>query len=592
MSAFGFNKTQTLKVLQSPAVIVGSGIAGLLTALKLAEKGVASVVVSKTHLTENSSRMAQGGIAAVLPQNTEDSLQLHLDDTLKAGAGLCNKIKARSILKEGAQAIDDLIDLGVAFDREPDGEIAMGMEGAHSVRRIVHAGGDATGKSVQDTLIERVLENPLITVIEQCFVKNLFVEDTVCQGVYGVQTTNKGQYLKSHQWIAIFAEHVILATGGVGQLYIHTTNPRVSTGDGVALAYQAGATVEDVEFVQFHPTGFWTPNGLQFLISEAVRGEGGILRNKEGVAFAKERHPNGELAPRDELTRLIWDEMAATEQPCVFLDVTHLSKEKLQERFPSIKRQCATYGVDIEKDWIPVAPAAHYWMGGVKTDAHGQSTLKGLYAVGEAASTGLHGANRLASNSLLECLVLARRVAQMVFSETEKEKTPKKPNAGHRQLLAENLAQKIPNLHTNASHLLFAPIWQLKVLMAQHVGIIREHVSLQQALVQLKQMQAYAEEEGFFDIYPEGFELQNMLLTAMLITQAALERKESRGAHYRKDYPEKKAKAQHSLLNIYQQNELSDSLQLPTEDDEVLSSDEKQEAKAQTKSTRKKVSKN
>ena len=544
-------KQHPVRMLKAPVLIIGSGIAGLLTALKLAENNIACIVVSKTILSENSSRMAQGGIAAVLPQNTSDSINLHVIDTLKAGAGLANKTVVKSILTEGAEAVEDLRHFGVQFDTDNNNNLSLGLEGAHSTRRIVHAGGDATGRTIQDKLIEKVKSNPLITVLEQFFVKTILSDDTTCYGVLGVQTSTV--FPVSFQWVALQADHVVLATGGVGQLFQYTTNPNISTGDGVALAYRAGATVQDIEFIQFHPTAFFFHKNTPFLISEAIRGEGGTLRNRKGEAFAKQYHEKGELAPRDIVTRMILDEMQKENTDHVYLDVSHLPPETLRERFPSIVKHCLNFGVDITKNWIPVAPAAHYWMGGVKTDTHGQTSVENLYAVGEVASTGLHGANRLASNSLLECIVLARRVAKMITHNCQQEQMVDGLSTFKNTVFDALLnieRQQQPEHYLTANNTLEAPIAQLKDLMWKNVGVIRTQQSLEQAQRFLSQFSKYAVQEGFFEVLPLGFVYENMLLTARLIIDCALRRKESRGSHYREDYPQPHIRGVHSSCNI------------------------------------------
>ena len=385
-------------------VVVGSGISGLYTALKAADRGCSVLLLTKSKLSENNSRYAQGGIAAVLPENTQDSVELHIQDTLKAGAGLCDTKAVESILGEGYEAVADLLLYGVPFDRDQRNQLALTKEAAHSVQRILHAGGDATGHSVESTLIERVEQHKNIHYLEYVQVQSLDIED---QQLKAIDLFD----LKTSQGFRLKAKSVVLATGGVGRLYQQTTNPVIATGDGMALAKRAGIPLKDMEFIQFHPTAFYYEGKVRFLISEALRGEGGYLRNQAGERFAQASHPDGELAPRDVVTRAIFSEMRKDNTPNVWLDMTHLPAELLERRFPTIFKMALGFQVDLRKEPLPVAPAAHYCMGGIACDLNGGTAINGLYVVGEAACTGLHGANRLASNSLLECLVLARRVA-------------------------------------------------------------------------------------------------------------------------------------------------------------------------------------
>ncbi len=525
-----------VEIKKAPVIIIGSGIAGLLTALKLSDAGISSLVVTKTKLTENSSRMAQGGIAAVVPENNQDSIELHIQDTLNAGAGLSEEFVCRSILSEGHFAIDDLIKLGVPFDRV-NGKLAFTKEAAHSTQRILHAGGDATGRSIQDTLIYRTQTDPNIEVLEECVALNLLVHKNRC---YGVDTVLY-QDAEHPQQLLLLGQHTILSTGGIGRLYSQTTNPAIATGDGMALAYTAGAKIQDMEFVQFHPTAFWAEGSVRFLISEALRGEGGILRDHDGFEFAKAYHPQGELAPRDIVTRAIWSQLQKSNQPHVFLDITHLPQDKIETRFPNILQHCLEYNIDIRKDWIPVAPAAHYGMGGVQVNTYGQTSIENLCAVGEVISSGIHGANRLASNSLLECVVLARRVAAHIeiFSE----------------VLPVDVMSIFPSryqnkLHCSQSDELDTMIDQLRALMWQDAGIIRNAEGLQHALEKIERLEAEATRKGFLQFIPDGVEFQKMLITSRLICQGALQREESRGAQYRSDFPEKLDVAKHQTQQM------------------------------------------
>lgn len=509
-----------------PVLVVGTGISGLFTALKLASHGVRTFLVTKSTLDDSNSRYAQGGIAAVLPGNRGDSLELHLQDTLSAGAGLCDENAARSILSEGYAAIEDLLYYGVPFDRRPDNSLALTREGAHSIDRILHVGGDATGHAVEMTLIERVRHEPLISVMEYAQVTGLLANNGRCSGCDLVDYHERRR-------MRILSPHVILATGGLGRLYSHTTNPAIATGDGIALAHQGGADIRHMEFIQFHPTGFYYDGQLRFLVSEALRGEGGVLRRKDGERFAHDYHPDGELAPRDIVTRAIYAEMQAARMPHVYLDITHLPAETIEQRFPTILSSCLQFGLDIRREWIPVAPAAHYLMGGVTVDVRGRSTLPGLYAVGETAWTGLHGANRLASNSLLECVVLARRVADCVAEDAPGASGNIAPDGGDFPKAAEGvdafLFREEPGIQ--------ASLDELHRLMWDHVGILRNETGLQAALQQIDALARNAAEKDYRHITPDGLELCNQLQVARLIAEAALHRRESCGAHSRTDDP-------------------------------------------------------
>lgn len=462
-------------------------------------------------------------------------MELHLKDTIRAGAGLCNEAASRSLLSEGYSAIEDLLHYGVPFDRKPNNELALTREAAHSIERILHAGGDATGHSVEMTLIDKVRKDPLIEVLEYTQVVELLQEQGHCIGCRAVDYQQQQEFL-------ILSPHVILATGGLGRLYSHTTNPSIATGDGIALAYQLGAHIENMEFIQFHPTAFYANGHLHFLVSEALRGEGGILRTQVGERFALNYHPDGELAPRDIVTRAIYAEMQAAGMDHVYLDITHLPADVIEKRFPTILASCLNFGIDIRKDWIPVAPAAHYLMGGITVDVDGQTTIPGLYAVGETAYTGLHGANRLASNSLLECVVLARRVAHSIGSQGQTHNT-----------LPDTAAQRIPS---SPSYTYEAPpaaqamLDELHQLMWNQVGILRDEAGLKKAQTRISQMTELTQKQQWALQVPVGTELYNQLIVARLITDAALARQESRGAHTRTDYPEQQPKPVHSAVAI------------------------------------------
>lgn len=503
-------------IRQSKAVVIGSGISGLFTALKLAESGVKTILITKSSVHENNSRYAQGGIAAVLPSNPNDSIELHIQDTINASSGLCDETAVRSILSDGYESIMDLIAHGVRFDKTDDDDLAMTREAAHSVNRILHAAGDATGFSVEMTLIERVRTHDNIEVIEYGFVTELLTQQGACVGC-------RVSLLEEKSTITIYSPHVVLATGGLGRMYSHTTNPSIATGDGFALAHRCGAKLKHMEFVQFHPTAFFHDNQLRFLISEALRGEGGLLKNKNGDAFAQSFHPDGELAPRDVVTRGIYEEMQSSGLPYVYLDISHLPTEKIEARFPTIMKNCLEYDIDIRTDWIPVAPAAHYMMGGVVVDyLTGQTDVTGLYAVGETACTGLHGANRLASNSLLECVVLARRVAECIANQEERP-------------LPETLYEDETPLQFESRRDIEQGIGALHQLMWTNVGIVREENGLKRALMEIEALTHKAKQRNWQQFAPEGVELCNQLHLAKLMTESALNRTVSLGAHYRSD---------------------------------------------------------
>jgi L-aspartate oxidase len=502
--------------LTTQALIIGTGIAGLFTALKLADEGVAVCLVTKTSLAESNSRYAQGGIAAVLPHNLNDSIDLHVEDTLKAGANLCNPTVVRSILAEGYAAITDLLTYGVSFDQDAKTQtLALTQEAAHSVRRILHAGGDATGQSVELALIHRLQQHPQVHVLEHCTIHHLWTHNHQCHGAIG---WHQGQTV----WIQ--APAVVLATGGAGQLYPYTTNPPIATGDGLYLAKHAGAALQDLEFVQFHPTAFYATAAKQvrFLVSEALRGEGAVLLNHANQRFAFDYHTDGELAPRDVVTRALFAEQLTTQKPHMWLRIAEQPRTLVESRFPTILRLCQAEGVDIRTESIPVSPAAHYMMGGVAVNLHAQTTLAGLYAVGEVACSGLHGANRLASNSLLECVVLARRAAHHIAQHNAKAA----PNVNVLTPPATHLLQIPAPLPMAATTLeLMANVRQL---MWTQVGIVRTTHGLQQAVAQLTQWCQQFEGKS----HTAHWQAMQLAHVALWVAQAALNRPHSVGAHF------------------------------------------------------------
>ncbi len=492
-------------------VIIGSGIAGLYTALLAKEKGKV-LIITKGSIAECNTQHAQGGIAAAIGQT--DSPELHYRDTMAAGAGLCDEEAVRILVEEGPQRIADLINFGVPFDTA-EGKIALTREAAHSVPRILHAGGDATGAHIEETLSRRVRYSTII-VLEHCLATDVVVEKGQVTGVRAIDL--RGGSIENFE-----CRNVVLATGGAGRMFKYTTNSEVATADGIALAYKAGAEITDVEFFQFHPTALRLPGVAPFLISEAVRGEGGVLRNVEGERFMPNYTPKADLAPRDVVARSIVYEMRKTSSDRVFLDVTHLPAQTILIRFPNIYQFCMDHGLDITRGLIPVAPAAHYMMGGVRTNVWGETNIRGLFSTGETACTGVHGANRLASNSLLEVLVFARRIVDKSFDKKRRAQ----PALAHVEQY-----QSVPE-RSGISGIPPIGLFALQSVMWERVGIIRSGETLQTAAETLA-----AWEKGLTNATDRStYELNNLVLAGRLMTEAALARKESRGAHFRTDHP-------------------------------------------------------
>lgn len=489
-------------------IIAGSGIAGLYAALLAREHG-SVLILTKGSIDESNTRYAQGGIAAAV--GPDDSPDLHLRDTIEAGAGLVDEEAARILAFEAADRIRDLVRFGVPFD-SVDGEVALGREGAHSRSRILHAGGDATGAQIELSL-SSLARMSRIAIKEHCLVEDVLVEGGRATGVATLDSrTNSRETFESPA--------LILATGGCGQLYRVSTNPAVATGDGVAVAYRAGAEVTDMEFFQFHPTALRLPGVPVFLISEAVRGEGALLRDAAGRRFMPEYDDRAELAPRDIVARAIHAELSRSGTDCVYLDITRLPADRVSARFPQIYRYCLDHGIDMTKEPIPVSPAAHYMMGGVRTNVWGETTLPGLYACGECACTGVHGANRLASNSLLETVVFAKRVIERTLAG--------EPNAAART----DVAVALPEVSVAEAPALDRAA--LQELMWQQVGIVRDGEALARACATFSAWQAALPPPTD----RPSHELTNLLLCGRLVAEAALLREESRGAHYRRDFPE------------------------------------------------------
>ncbi|MCX6003115.1 MAG: L-aspartate oxidase [Chloroflexi bacterium] len=504
-------------------ILVGSGIAGLYTALLAKEQG-SVLIITKSAIEDCNTKHAQGGIAA--PIGANDSPELHIRDTLAAGNGLCDEEAVRILATEAPDRISDLVYLGVPFDML-DGKIALTMEAAHSVPRILHAGGDATGEHIEITLSQRVRTSN-IRVLENCLATEVLLENGTVKGVKTLDLRTGTAEEFECRWL-------ILATGGAGQLYKFNTNSDVATGDGIALAFKAGAEITDMEFFQFHPTALHLPGVPPFLISEAVRGEGGILRNINGYRFMPDYTPEKELAPRDVVTRSILYEMEKTNADNVFIDVTHLPRNTVTTRFPNIYRFCLDHGLDITKDLTPVAPAAHYMMGGVKVNTWGETNIPRLFATGETACTGVHGANRLASNSMLEVLVFSKRILERTRKGSGPIMPAKKQTSDeHHHLKLRKSPQKAPA----------AGILSLKSLMWNKVGIIRNKKNLTEAADALAVWQRRLPQLTG----QVSHEFSNMLLTGRLMTEAALIREESRGAHFRTDFPQSSPAWQHHII--------------------------------------------
>lgn len=528
-------------------LVIGSGIAGLSFALRAAQHG-SVIVLAKGAAIESNTAWAQGGIAAVLPpglRDSGDSLESHIADTLDAGAGLCNETVVRTIVEEGAATIDDLVSCGVSFDRE-NGGYMLGREGGHSHRRILHT-KDTTGLEIATSLLATARATPGITILEHHFAIDLITtsklgavaEDRVL-GAYVLEVeTGEVRVFRS--------DRVVLATGGCGKVYLYTTNPDSATGDGVALAWRAGASIADMEFIQFHPTCFYNPAAVgaearSFLVSEAVRGEGAVLINHKGEDFTKKIDPRGSLAPRDIVARAIDREIKKTGKPCVFLDATHKLPGFMREHFPYIYENLFKFGLDCENQPIPVVPAAHYQCGGVVTDVNGKTTVRGLYAIGEVARTGLHGANRLASNSLLEGNVTARRA----ITEMMRLYPPGKAPEGSPTLPEippwEHGDTAVPDEQVVIYH-----NWdELRRLMWDYVSIVRTDNRLRRAASRIMNLKKEVREFYWgHRVNPDILELRNLVTVAGLIVDCALRRKESRGLHFTLDYPEKNDRLPH-----------------------------------------------
>lgn len=511
-------------IIDVDVLVLGTGIAGLSFALRASEFAHVAVITKKSD-TDSNTNNAQGGIAAVM--DPKDSFDAHIKDTHVAGAFLCHEDSVDILVKEGPDRVRELMELGVRFTQNRRSEnkfhFDLGREGGHSTRRIVHA-ADLTGREIERALVANVKGKSNIRLFEHDHAIDLIVEKVngklVCRGAH-VLDSETGDVM------SIRARIIMLATGGLGRVYLYTTNPEIATGDGVAMAYRAGATIANMEFIQFHPTSLYHPGARSFLISEAVRGEGGLLRLKTGETFMEKYHEMGCLAPRDIVARAIDSELKKSGEECVYLDVTHLDPGLVKEHFPNIYEKCLSVGIDITKEWIPIVPAAHYSCGGVLVDVNGRSSIENMYACGEVTCTGVHGANRLASNSLLEAVVFARRAAddaRKVIDLIKFADVDEYPIENHTEPVSQEMIEEM--------------IIKLRTAMWKYVGIVRTNERLEKAMHMIHEIKNIAA-----DLYSNGklspalLELRNMALTAELIILSALSRKESRGLNYNLDYP-------------------------------------------------------
>ena len=517
-------------------LVIGSGIAGLSYALKVAKFGKVTIITKK-QIQQTNTALAQGGVAAVFSKI--DSFDLHIKDTLSAGDGLCNKQVAKMIVKNGPQRIKELVRQGANFNKEGNGEynFSLGQEGGHSAKRIVYA-HDLTGKEIEDTLVKNVEQNKNITILEDHIAVNLITfSSNIRSGLIVTQYENIccGAYVlnnKSGEIETFYAGITLLATGGSSKVYLYTSNPDIATGDGIAMAYRAGASVANLEFVQFHPTCLYHPEAKNFLISEAVRGEGAVLIDSEGRRFMEKYSPDKDLACRDIVARAIDTELKKTGAESAFLDITHKDSDFIKKRFPNIYSKCLEYGIDMTKDPIPVVPAAHYMCGGVATDLNGKTDIQRLYAVGETACTGFHGANRLASNSLLEALVYSHRAYQESIKEF----------GNIEDKISVTLDQWDETDTTDSDEaIVVTHNWdEIRRLMWNYVGIVRSDKRLQRAQRRIQNIRKEINEYYWnFKVTADSIELRNLATVAELIIESALMRKESRGLHYNIEYPEK-----------------------------------------------------
>ena len=524
---------------ETTVAIVGSGLAGISLALRLSEQGIDSMILSKSKLASGSSVWAQGGIAAAL--DPRDSFEAHIEDTLQTGSGLCHESAVRTVVEGAPDAIDWLSAAGVHFDNQGDvsNQLHLAQEGGHSYRRVAHV-ADTTGRAVVNTLDREILASPRITVLENHTAVDLILNPRAnpssgsqVVGLYALDGD-------SGAVVTIHAGAVVLASGGASKAYLYTSNPDSSTGDGIAMAWRAGCSVANLEFVQFHPTCLYHPHAGNFLISEAVRGEGGRLLLPDGNAFMERHDPRAELASRDVVARAIDYEMKKGGHDCVYLDVSHLTAEHIKRHFPGIYERCQSFSIDITTDPVPVVPAAHYTCGGINTDLNGQTDLDGLYAIGENAHTGLHGANRLASNSLLECVVFSHRAVPAILEYLEKL-----PGSRQSPVAWDESQVSDPDELVVVAH-----NWEeLRRFMWDYVGIVRTSRRLQRAANRLHLLHAEIRDfYSHFRVNKDLLELRNLVLVSELIVRCAADRRESRGLHFTQDYPVPDPKQQHDTI--------------------------------------------
>ena len=549
-----------MKYSKYSAIIIGSGIAGLYAALKIEQQTRLSdgiLLITKSKLGESNSRYAQGGMVGVLKENKSDSTASHISDTIKAGAGLSELNTVKFISENSDKVIKDLLNFGVEFDRDNNNQFTFTLEAAHSVRRVLHSGGDATGRMIEEALAKKVYENQNIDIYEETVAVELLVNmANECKGVIVFNDITK-------EYEVIYSSAIILATGGIGQLFKYTTNSIGATGDGMALAFNAGAVMQDMEFVQFHPTALAIDGDEnRFLISEAVRGEGAKLVDSDGIEFMYKYHEKKELAPRDIVTRANYTEMLNHSVDNVYLNAACIDKNKLAERFPNISKKCLENGIDISKDFIPVAPAAHYMMGGIKTDIEGETSISGLYAIGETASTGLHGGNRLASNSLLECVVCAYEVAN--YLKTLELNPPKQIDESIKNII-EKYSDEIYLEEIDVSGMKK----KLQNIMWNGAGIFRNEENLKNALKDVEQLRLNFHRSDKC-ISKSEYEFRNMLTVAEMVIISALKRKESRGAHYRTDYLQTDEVGHHSFLTRTSMADIKKSMNIECSNESVI----------------------